>query len=172
MLPRPIRTPPVAHPRLVRLVLTAAWTALAVLLFVRCSDAPRDERADSETAASRSTLTSVFSGAPDQLPVMANPQPPFRYPATLYGQRVQGNVTLRLFVDSTGRVLPDSTRVEETSGHAVLDSAAVTGARDLHFNPARRRGSPIAVSLLYPVYFRHPEAQPLPGDTVLNRRGP
>jgi hypothetical protein len=32
------------------------------------------------------------------------------------------------------------------------------------------RGEPMAVSVLFPVYFRHPEANPLPGDTILGRR--
>jgi hypothetical protein len=27
----------------------------------------------------------------------------------------------------------------------------------------------MAVSILFPVYWRHPDAAPLPGDTVLNR---
>lgn len=124
-------------------------------------------RGDEPRGTAASTLGSVLTGAPDELPSMMNREPPFRYPAQLYAQQVQGNVTLRLFVDSTGSVIADSTRVEETSGHGALDSAAVQGSRELKFNPARRRGSAIAVSLLYPVYFRHPEAEPLPGDTIL-----
>ena len=27
------------------------------------------------------------------------------------------------------------------------------------------------MTILFPVYFRHPDAHPLPGDTILNRRG-
>lgn len=106
-------------------------------------------------------------GPPDEYPVLQNPELPFRYPPGLYDQKVQANVTLRLFIDSVGRVLPESTRVEEPSGHRQLDSAAVTGARALRFAPARRDGRPLAVSALFPIYFRHPEAEPLPGDTVL-----
>lgn len=94
---------------------------------------------------------------PDILPQMTNDELPFRYPVALYLQRVEGNVLLRLFVDSTGRVLSDSTRVLEPSGYAGLDSAALAGASRLGFRPARRRGVPIAVALLYPVHFRHPE---------------
>ena len=165
MLFRPIRKPPLAHPVLVRTVLVLAWAALAVTLFVRC----RGDDAEPAAEAPRSAIANVFSDAPDELPVMANAQLPFRYPAALYAQRVQGNVTLRLFVDSLGRVVPDSTRVEETSGTPALDSAALTGARDLHFRPARRGGAPMAVSLLYPVYFRHPEAAPMPGDSLLRK---
>ncbi len=107
--------------------------------------------------------------SPDELPVMLNPEPPFRYPATLYVQKIQGNVTLRIFIDRDGRVRPESTKVEESSGYASLDSSAVTGSQDLRFAPAKLNGEAMAVSILFPVFFRHPEASPLPGDTVLRR---
>jgi TonB family protein len=81
---------------------------------------------------------------------------------------VQGNVLLRLFVDTDGRVFPDSTRVDQSSGFGSLDSAAVKGSQELRFVPAKLHGEPIAVSILFPVYFRHPEAQPLPGDSILS----
>lgn len=106
---------------------------------------------------------------PDEPPVMVNAELPFRYPAALYARRVQGNVMLRLFVDQDGRILPESTRVEESSGYPSLDSAAVIGSQELYFIPAKLRGEPMAVSVLFPVYFRHPEAAPLPGDTILAR---
>ena len=92
---------------------------------------------------------------------------PFRYPAALYARKVQGNVTLRLFIDRDGRVIADSTRVEEPSGTPELDTAAMRGATDLRFAPATLHGDPVSVSILFPVYFRHPEARPLPGDTIL-----
>jgi TonB family protein len=106
---------------------------------------------------------------PDSLPAMLNTELPFHYPADLYAQKVQGNVTLRIHIDAEGRVHPDSTIVMESSGYPGLDSAAVTGSRELRFRPASTRGTPLAVSVLFPVYFRHPEGQPLPGDTVLKK---
>jgi TonB family protein len=99
--------------------------------------------------------------------VMRNAEPPFRYPAALYALRVQGNVMLRLFVDESGAVRPESTQVAESSSYAALDSAAIIGSESLRFDPAKRDGRPVAVSILFPVYFRHPSAKPLPGDTVL-----
>ena len=110
------------------------------------------------------------STLPDSLPAMQNTELPFRYPPELYAQKVQGNVTLRIHIDTSGRVRPESTTVVETSGYAALDSAAVNGARVLRFRPAFTNGAPLAISVLFPVYFRHPEAPPLPGDTVLKRR--
>jgi len=67
-------------------------------------------------------------------------------------------VILRLFVDSTGRLQPESSRVAESSGYPALDSAALTGARKLRFAPARRHGLSIATAFLQPVEFRHPQA--------------
>jgi TonB family protein len=111
------------------------------------------------------------STPPDELPTMLNREPPFHYPRALYERRVQGNVTLRLFVDAGGAVRPESTSVAETSGYPPLDSAAVEGARALRFRPARQDGRPLAAAILFPVYFRHPRAAPLPGDTVLKQQG-
>ena len=110
------------------------------------------------------------TAAPDSLPVMQNSQLPFKYPPELYARRVQGNVTLRIHIDTAGRIRPESTTVVESSGYPALDSAAVTGARVLQFRPAFAKGAPLAISVLFPVYFRHPEASPLPGDTVLKPR--
>ena len=101
---------------------------------------------------------------------MVNRELPFRYPPPLYARKIQGNVLLRLFVDRDGRVFADSTRVEQSSGYGSLDSAAVKGSQELHFVPAKLHGEAIAVTVLFPVYFRHPEAQPLPGDTILGAR--
>jgi TonB family protein len=72
-----------------------------------------------------------------------------------------------LFIDRDGRVVPESTRIDEPSGFAAFDSAAVLGARDLRFVPAKLHGDAIPISILFPVYFRHPEARPLPGDSIL-----
>ena len=105
---------------------------------------------------------------PDEVPKPIG-ELPFHYPPALYARKVQGNVTLRLYVDRNGQVTPDSTRIEESSGYAGLDSAAVEGSQNLRFAPARLRGEPLGVSILFPVYFRHPEAHALPGDTILRR---
>ena len=107
---------------------------------------------------------------PDEEPKVLNTELPFRYPAALYARRIQGNVTLRLHIDTTGQVNADSTRIEESSGYVALDSAAVKGSLDLRFVPAKLHGDPMATTVLFPVYFRHPEAHALPGDTILNKR--
>ena len=145
---------------LVRLGAAAASFGIAASVLA-CGDGSGDQRG---------SFLSGANGRPDEAPVVVNRVLPFRYPAPLYARKVQGNVTLRLFVDSDGRVRAESTRVEESSGQAALDSAAVTGSQDLRFVPAKLHGEPLGVAVLFPVYFRHPEAAPLPGDTVLGRR--
>lgn len=106
---------------------------------------------------------------PDIAPVMLNKELPFRYPPALYAQKVQGNVTLRIFIDKEGAIVPDSTRIAETSGFTALDSAAMKGSRDLRFEPAKTQGQPVPVSILLPVFFRHPDAPPLAGDSIIKR---
>ena len=106
---------------------------------------------------------------PDIAPVMLNKELPFRYPPALYAQKVQGNVTLRIYIDRDGSIVGDSTRVAETSGFNALDSAAMKGSRDLKFEPAKTQGMAVPVSILLPVFFRHPDAPPLAGDSVIKR---
>ena len=89
-----------------------------------------------------------------EAPVALNPDVPIAYPPALFEQKVEGDVTLRLFVDSTGKLIPESTRVAEPSGYPALDSAALAGAGTLRFAPAKRRGVPVATAFLQPVEFR------------------
>lgn len=124
---------------------------------------------DRETAQKVAQAFQAGSSVPDEVPHMLNTDLPFRYPAALYARKVQGNVTLRLRIDRDGLVRADSTSIEESSGYPALDSAAVKGSQELHFIPAKLRGDPMPVTILFPVYFRHPDAHALPGDTILKR---
>ena len=124
---------------------------------------------DNETTQKVAQAFQAGASVPDEVPRMLNTELPFRYPAALYARKVQGNVTLRLRIDRDGQVSADSTRIDESSGYAALDSAAVKGSQELHFVPAKLRGEPMPVTILFPVYFRHPDAHALPGDTILKR---
>ena len=94
----------------------------------------------------------------DQPPVATNPVSPMEYPTALLDEGIGGRVLLRLFVDSTGQLVPDSTRIAESSGYPALDSAALAGAPSLRFSPALRNGRPIAAPFLQPVHFRNPRS--------------
>lgn len=99
------------------------------------------------------------SAAGDRVPVPINPVSPIEYPPALLADRIEGRVLLRLYADSAGNLLPDSSRVAESSGHPALDSAALAGARDLRFSPALHGGRPIGLSFIQPVLFRSPRVR-------------
>ena len=132
-------------------------TAIAALLLAAACSAG-DEGAPSPD-------TGRVAVEPNALPIIRSPLP-FTYPAELYARKVEANVVLRLFVDSTGRVLPESTQVEESSGYTALDSAARSGAGALEFAPAVHDGAPVGVTVLLPVHFRHPDLGAAVGDTT------
>jgi TonB family protein len=127
-----------------------------ILAASACGDRMAREVADALSAEQPS---------PEIVPLMQNAALPFRYPPSLWAQRVQGDVILHLFVDTAGVPVADSTRIAESSGIPLLDSAALLGAPLLRFTPARRNDAPMAVAVLFPVLFRHPDAPPLPGDS-------
>ena len=87
-------------------------------------------------------------------------QIPIEYPLELWDQDMEGTTTLRVRVSDLGGV--DSVEVVESSGYMAFDSAAVAGARDLRFDPARRDGERIEVWATVPVHF---SKRPRP-DTV------
>jgi TonB family protein len=99
--------------------------------------------------------------AENDVPVAINSGSPFEYPPKLYGQSVEGQVRLRLYVDSAGRVQPESTRVASSSGTPGLDSAAVRGAAQLLFAPAHRNGQAVGMAFYQPVIFRRVPEPPV-----------
>jgi TonB family protein len=100
----------------------------------------------------------------DEPPVPLNADAPVQYPEALALQRLGGTVILRLFVDSAGRVVPESTSVRESSGYPAFDSAAKTAAPRLRYAPALRNGMPVAAPFLQPVRFRIPTAPSPPSE--------
>ena len=76
---------------------------------------------------------------------------PIEYPLQLWDQDMEGETLLRVRVNDVGGV--DSVEVLESSGHPAFDSAAVEGALDLRFRPARRNGKRIDVWAKVPAHF-------------------
>ncbi|HSA55279.1 MAG TPA: TonB family protein [Gemmatimonadaceae bacterium] len=103
---------------------------------------------------------------PVELPALLTTELPFQYPPALYVRQVPGDVTLRLFIDSLGLVVPESTQVAEPASHPGFDSAAVEGASRLVFRPARRGERRIGYTVLFPIKFRVPGAPASAGDTT------
>lgn len=92
----------------------------------------------------------------DQTPISVNADPPVQYPPELYEEGVEGTVILRLFIDSTGALIADSTSIKESSSHAALDSAALAAVSSLRFAPALRGGVPVSTVFEQPIIFQHP----------------
>ena len=124
---------------------------LALVALPACSDASEDRESNGD-------------------PVLLTRDLPFVYPRALFAARVEGDVALRLFVDSLGLVVQDSTSVAEPSGHAEFDSAAVAGAPYLEFQPARSDGARVGRTVVLPVKFRLPAADSARRDTLPARR--
>ena len=130
---------------------TAALALLAALGSCRDRSVGTVALGDHQPASAESTA--------DQPPVAINPVTPMSYPPALLEQGIEGRVLLRLYVDAQGKLIPDSTRLAESSGYPALDSAALSGAPGLRFSPALRNGRAIAAPFLQPVHFRHPRSR-------------
>jgi TonB family protein len=129
------------------------WATPAVLLLsvlMGCG------RADDGTIRLAARDTTDPGGTADQPPVAINPVSPMVYPSALLEQGIEGRVLLRLYADSMGAIVHDSSRIAESSGYPALDSAALNGAATLRFSPALRHGRPVAGPFLQPVHFRNP----------------
>jgi len=64
---------------------------------------------------------------------------------------VEGETLVRVKVNDTGAVT--NVEVLESSGYEAFDSAAVSGAMNLRFEPARRNGQRIEVWARVPIVF-------------------
>lgn len=142
--------PPISSP--IRVLRPAGRLAGLTLLVLGCS------RADDNIAPQVASA--------DSLPVFIGDSLPFRYPPGPYIQRIQDNVTLRMYLDEFGRPVPESTRIHEHAVVAAFDSSALEGAKDLVFRPAIKDGQAIPFPVLFPIKFRVPDGPPMPGDSV------
>jgi len=110
-----------------------------------------------QSGAQRAMDAMLPSGArPEVMPRLLNRESPFVYPRAQFDARVHGDVLLRLWIDTSGTPVPDSTAVQEHAAVAAFDSAALAGVRHVRFSPATQHGQPVAVSVLLPVQFRRP----------------
>lgn len=91
------------------------------------------------------------AGTDDQTPpdLSGNRKP--AYPAAAHRQGLEGEVLLRVWINASGRV--QRVEVERSSGHAILDQAAVTAVRAWRGHPARRAGQAVATVELLPIRF-------------------
>jgi TonB family protein len=140
-----------------RVILSAAkdlCVVLPVLVILACT------RQDDGTMKLSNRASTRMPAVPaEEPPVAVNATSPVRYPPALLERGIEGRVLLRLYVDAGGTVVPDSTRLAESSGYPALDSAALAGAPKLKFSPALHQGQPTPALFLQPVQFRSPHSR-------------
>jgi periplasmic protein TonB len=93
---------------------------------------------------------------------LANPKPV--YPPEARRRRQQGLVVLEVFISEAGR--PQRVAVAQSSGHVLLDTAAVEAVKRWQFTPARLGKLPIAAQVEIPIRFQlsgSADAQPVLG---------
>ena len=106
-----------------------------------------DSAADALESGGRSdNLVPAFDSPPGY---MYNPKP--RYPRDARRRGEEGNVMLLVDVLPNGRV--DEISVESSSGHRLLDDAAVKAVRRWRFEPAKKTGRPVRAQVRIPVEF-------------------
>lgn len=74
------------------------------------------------------------------------------YPASLKEQGIEGTTVLWVFIDEAGEV--GRTMVTQSSGHALLDEAAMQAMQTARFTPARNREQPVSVWIMLPITFQ------------------
>jgi TonB family protein len=74
------------------------------------------------------------------------------YPPLLRDAGIDGTVRVYFYVDATGRV--GDTRIDQSSGHAALDEAALSVAGVYRFSPALNRDRPTPVWVSFPITFQ------------------
>jgi len=134
------------------------WVAALALAMLACG---RRDDDGSFRLSTDAPIAPAYSDA-DQPPVAINPVSPVDYPVPLLEQGIEGRVVLRMYADTQGTLIPDSTRVAESSGYPALDSAALSGAGQLRYSPALRHGRAVAGAFLQPIHFRSPRSQSAP----------
>ncbi|MDR0225477.1 MAG: energy transducer TonB [Burkholderiaceae bacterium] len=95
-------------------------------------------------------LTVAPTQAQTVLPAVSQGTPPV-YPAEARQAGLQGRVLVRALVDSQGRVM--QTELRQSSGHAVLDQAAMDTVRGWRFTPGTRHGVAESMWAMVPIRF-------------------
>jgi len=103
----------------------------------------------SSSTQTKPVATETFTEANYKANYAHNPKP--HYPAVAKRRGWQGKVLLRVKVSAQG--LSDAVAVERSSGHEMLDDAAVEAVKNWRFIPAKRGNTPVASSVIVPIAF-------------------
>ncbi len=106
--------------------------------------------APSESANTASATQDSIVEARADVASLNNPKPP--YPLTARRQGVEGEVLLSVHVSREGS--PSDVQLKRSSGHRMLDMAALETVRRWHFVPARRGAMVVDSDVDVPIRFR------------------
>lgn len=123
----------------------------------RSAASPRNPPASSRTPppGAGAPTGGAYEGAKANAAYLHNPKP--EYPNIAKRRQWQGRVILKVRVLADGRAA--SVSLEKSSGHEVLDEAALEAVRHWHFVPAKRGGKPVDSWVNVPINFNLLDSQ-------------
>jgi len=113
------------------------------------ASAPSTPSAAVSTAVPAKPASETFTEADYRANYKSRPNPP--YPRLAQRRGWQGKVLLRVKITADGRSANVS--VQQSSGHEMLDEAAVEAVRGWTFNPARRGDRAVESTVTIPISF-------------------
>lgn len=120
--------------------------SIAASTEVHQSENSAQEPAEQPAPAEESEVADVILAVP-----LYRSNPPPRYPSRARRRNLQGTVILEVTVSPEGRV--QQLGVKESCGHRILDKAAIASVREWLFEPGRRNGVPVSMTVNVPVRF-------------------
>jgi TonB family protein len=114
---------------------TYVWVSATDGQILKTEKEERRERSSNESEQRAPINGGVLNGKTTIMPM-----PP--YPEIAKAARASGAVSVEVMVDETGHVIA----AHAVSGHPLLQSAAVTAARQATFSPTRLNGEPVKVA--------------------------
>jgi protein TonB len=115
----------------------------------RVPETSTQSAADSNSKPNTNTTDEKYTEANYKANYAHNPKP--EYPSLAKSREWQGKVLLRVRVSAAG--LSEEVQVEHSSGHEILDDAAIDAVKQWRFIPARRGETPVASAVLVPIVF-------------------
>ena len=119
-------------------------------------DAPASSGIVHASAAAAWVSLAEIVGRQLELPDFSDNRPP-TYPLLAVQRGWHGTVLVRLLIDATGRVR--DVELVESSGHDVLDAAAIQALKSWRARPARWRDRDVSYAVQVPVRFHLPSAE-------------
>jgi protein TonB len=113
---------------------------------------PRRPQAVPIPPATNQAWRELTAGLSKKTPADLSANPPPQYPREAIARGLQGTVILRLRISAAGVV--EQVEVVESSGHELIDRAAVEAVSKWRGAPARRYGRPVTAEEVLPIRFR------------------